>query len=1149
MTPTFVHLKIHSEYSLMDGIVAIDSLIERAAQYKMPAVAITDRVNLFGLVKFYKKALEYGVKPIIGADLILADDKQLFLLTVLCKNQSGYANLRELISKAYLQGQVNATPTVSWNWLMQHRDGLIVLSGGRHGDIGRAILSDDMALAKKRMERWQQFFPNDFYLELQRTKRDGEESYIQSIIKLASQHSLPVVATNDVRFMDADDFEAHEARVCIQSSRVLSDPKRPKNYSNQQYFKTAAEMAALFSDMPEALQNTVEIAKRCTVEMRLGEAFLPRFPLPDGVSTEKYFEEKSLAGLAFRLSHLTAIPPHYQERLKLELSVINKMGFAGYFLIVADFIRWAKDNNIPVGPGRGSGAGSLVAYALGITGLDPLEHELLFERFLNPERVSMPDFDIDFCMDNRDRVIDYVAEKYGRDAVSQIITYGTMAAKAVVRDVGRVLGFPYGFVDRIAKLIPFEIGMTLEKALEQEVELAKLYNTDVEVRTLLNLAKKLEGLARNAGKHAAGVVIAAGKLTDFAPLYCEAGSNHIVTQFDKDDAEAVGLVKFDFLGLRTLTIIQWAVDAINNRSSEKNGKEVGAQATTLDIEKIPLNDEKTFALLKSCATTAVFQLESRGMKDLIRRLRPDCFEEITALVALFRPGPLESGMVDDFINRKLGKEKVHYFHPDIESILKPTYGVILYQEQVMQIAQVLSGYSLGGADLLRRAMGKKKPEEMAKQRSIFVDGAKNRGVDEKIAAHIFDLMEKFAGYGFNKSHSAAYALISYQTAYLKAHYPAEFMAAVLSSDMDNTDKVVSFYHECQSMELKMLPPNINGSDFPFRVNAKGEITYGLGAIKGVGEAAALHIVSERKNNGAYRDLFDFCERVDLHRVSRRTIEPLIYSGSMDGFGVNRATLLASVDKAIKSAGQKQKTESVGQVDLFGSFAGDDNHHAPVDYVVSHEDALQKLENEKASLGHYLSGHPIKIYENEISRLTTCRLADLSKQLGKSVTVAGLLIDLRRVITKQGKRMAIITMEDRSGVVEMTLFNKVFETAAPYLDKNQIYIVHGKVEEDSFNQNVRMLVESIEHLDVKRAQLAKRLVIFVESQSHVDKLLVDLPPVIQPFAGGDCPIQVFYKKDEAKAKIELGKNWSVHPKNALLAQLKQLCGEEWVKVGY
>lgn len=1168
MSPSFIHLKVHSEYSLIDGIVGVDALVERAAENKMPAVAVTDRVNLFGLVKFYKKAWEYGVKPIIGADLILADEKQLFLFTVLCKNQTGYANLRELISKAYLQGQINNVSTVQWDWLAQHHDGLIVLSGGRYGDIGKAILSDDLSLAKKRLQRWCALFPNDYYLELQRTSRDGEEQYIKEVVSLASQLSIPVVATNDVRFMDVSDFEAHEARVCIQSSRVLNDPKRPKNYSDQQYFKTAEEMAVLFADLPEALQNTVEIAKRCSVEMKLGEAFLPNFPVPDGMPIEEYFAATSQNGLQNRLSVIHLTPTRtkasYDERLQIEIAVINKMGFAGYFLIVADFIRWAKENNIPVGPGRGSGAGSLVAYCLGITNLDPLEHELLFERFLNPERVSMPDFDIDFCMDNRDRVIEYVAEKYGRDAVSQIITYGTMAAKAVVRDVGRVMGFPYGFVDRIAKLIPFEIGITLDKALEQEVELAKLYNSDEEVKSLINLARKLEGLARNAGKHAGGVVIAPTKLTDFAPLYCEAGSNHIVTQFDKDDVEAVGLVKFDFLGLRTLTIIQWAVDAINiniNRerseqialiSSQIQGsasRDQNAGAPNLNIDTIPLNDEKTFSLLKSCATTAVFQLESRGMKDLIRRLQPHCFEEITALVALFRPGPLQSGMVDDFIDRKHGRQKPDYFHSDIEAVLKPTYGVILYQEQVMQIAQYLSGYSLGGADLLRRAMGKKKPEEMAKQREIFVVGAKNRGIDEKLAAHIFDLMEKFAGYGFNKSHSAAYALLSYQTAYLKAHYPAEFMAAVLSSDMDKTEKVVLFYHECQSMGLMVLPPNINESDFAFKVNNHGKITYGLGAIKGVGEAAALHMIEERRNNGSYRDLFDFCARVDLHRVSRRTIEPLIYSGAMDCFGVNRATLFSSVEKAIKAAGQKQKTQSLGQTDLFGALVFDNADAVSVDYVVSKQDSLQLLENEKAVLGHYLSGHPIKIYENEIARLTTGKLGELSKQLGKSVTVAGLLIDLRRVITKQGKRMAIITMEDRSGVVEMTLFNKVFETAAPYLEKNQIYIVHGKVEEDSFNQNVRMLVESIEHLDIKRAQLAKRLVIFAQTQHDAEKLVSDLPAVIQPFAGGECLIQVYYQKEEAKAKIELGKNWCVHPKNALLAQLKQLCGEEWVKVGY
>ncbi|MCX7120606.1 MAG: DNA polymerase III subunit alpha [Gammaproteobacteria bacterium] len=1144
MTSAFIHLKSHSEYSLVDSILDIDSLVKAAVDNKMPAIAITDRVNLFGLIKFYKKALESGIKPIIGSDLILKESKELFLLTVLCKNNKGYANLRELISKAYLQGQINNIPTISWEWLMQHREGLIVLSGGRHGDIGKAFLSDDAALALQRIERWKTAFPNDFYIELQRTNRDGEERYLQSVIKLAEKFSVPVVATNDIRFLTRDDFDAHEARVCIQSSRVLGDSKRPKNYSDQQYFRTATEMAELFSDIPEALQNTVEIAKRCTVELRLGEAFLPQFPLPDGVQLEKYFEDQATEGLRGRLSPQTAIPVAYAERLQHELSVINKMGFAGYFLIVADFIRWAKDNNIPVGPGRGSGAGSLVAYSMGITGLDPIEHELLFERFLNPERVSMPDFDIDFCMDNRDRVIEYVAKKYGRDAVSQIITYGTMAAKAVIRDVGRVLSYPYGFVDRIAKLIPFEIGITLDKALEQEAELAKLFATDNEVTILINLARKLEGLARNAGKHAAGVVIAAGKLTDFAPLYCEAGSNQIVTQFDKDDAEAVGLVKFDFLGLRTLTIIQWAVDSINKNLLSSKGK-------ILDIEKIPLTDPKTFALLQSCATTAVFQFESRGMKDLIRRIQPDCFDELTAIGALYRPGPLESGMVDDFINRKQGRDKVHYFHPDIESILKPTYGVILYQEQVMQIAQVLSGYSLGGADLLRRAMGKKKPEEMAKQRDSFVNGAKNRGVEEKIAAHIFDIMEKFSGYGFNKSHSAAYALISYQTAYLKAHYPAEFMAAVLSSDMDNTDKVVGFYHECQSMKLTVLKPNINNSDYQFSVSVRDNnqvIKYGLGAIKGVGEAAAKHIVDEREKNGPYKDLFNFCERLNSHTVSRRTVEPLIRSGAMDDFNVNRASLLASVDKAMKGSEQKNKSQSAGQFDLFGAIADDES--ALPDYVIiKNEDTLVKLEGEKAVLGHYLSGHPIKIYENELSHLTTAQLGALSNHIGKTVTVAGLLINVKRIITKSGRRMAILSLEDRTGVVEITVFNKLLEEVSPYLEKNYIYIIHGKVEEDSFNQNVRMLAESIEQLDTKRAQLAKRLVIFVDSENKVTQLLEDLAPVMQVFSGGDCPVELIYKTDTAKATLKMGDKWSVHPKNTLLAQLKQLCGEEFVKVGY
>lgn len=1142
---TFIHLKTHTEYSLVDGIIRIDGLIERAKTLHMSAVAITDRVNLFSLVKFYKAALNQKIKPIFGADLILRDNKNFFLLTALCKNETGYANLRELISKAYIEGQVNEQPTIIWDWLKTKNEGLIILSGGRQGDVGKALLSNDATSAEKKLQRWQQYFPDHFYLELQRTNREGEEAYIQAALKLAEHYAIPVVATNDARFLNREDFEAHEARVCIQSAHILNDPKRPKNYSEEQFFKSAEEMATLFSDIPEALENSVEIAKRCTVTLQLGTPSFPIFKTPHQENLIDYIEREAKMGLASRLSHQKNITPEkqkiYDERLMRELSVINNMEFTGYFLIVADFILWAKKNNIPVGPGRGSGAGSLVAYTLGITGLDPIEHELLFERFLNPERISLPDFDVDFCMDNRDRVIDYVAERYGRESVSQIITYGTMAARAVVRDVGRVLGFPYGFVDKVAKLIPFEIGITLEKALTQEAEFKKRYDNEDDVTTLINLAKKLEGITRSAGKHAGGVVIAPTKLTDFAPLYCEAGSTHIVTQFDKDDVEAVGLVKFDFLGLRTLTIIQWAVDAINQKRKP-------AGESLIDIEKIPLDDPKVFELLKSCTTTAVFQLESRGMKELMQRLQPDHFEEITALVALFRPGPLQSGMVDDFINCKHKREVVHYFHPDIEPILKPTYGVILYQEQVMQIAQVLAGYSLGAADLLRRAMGKKKPEEMAQQRAIFIMGAKKRGVPEKTAEHIFDAMEKFAGYGFNKSHSAAYALLAYQTAWLKAHFPAEFMAAVLSSDMDHTEKVVGFYHECIAMGLTILSPNINEGDFAFIVNEKGELTYGLGAIKGVGQTAAEHIVTERNKNGLYRDLFDFCERLDLHKVSRRAIEPLIRSGAMDIFKINRATLLASISAAFKAAEQAHQNKIAGQTDLFGALSPTEKIHQP-HYVSTREDILTKLNGEKETLGLYLTGHPIKIYENEISHLTTTALSELSKYIGKVVSVAGLLVHVKRMMTKQGKRMAVLTMEDRFAHVDMTVFSKLYDEISPILEKNQIYIVRGKVEEDRFNQNPRLMLESIEPLDHKRAALAKRIVIFVKNELEMEKILSDLPPIMQPFCGGQCPLTLAYQNEAAKAKLQLGEKWRVHPKNALLAQLKQLCGEEQVKVAY
>ena len=831
MKNEFVHLRLHSEYSLVDGLVRIKPLAKKAAEIGMPAVALTDFNNFFGLIKFYKASQAAGVKPILGADVLVLDEDgegSPTQLVLLIADQTGYKNLTNLISKAYQQGQRVGVPTIKRSWLQEFSKGLIALSGGRGGEIGVALVSGRSAEAEALLLEYMDLFPSRFYLELQRTGRPGEEDYLHAAVDLASKFSCPVVATNDVRFIAAGEFEAHEARVCIHEGRALDDPRRERRYSEQQYLRTADEMAELFSDIPEALQNTVEIAKRCNLDLRLGEYFLPDYPIPDGMTINEFFINESEEGLAKRLdflfdSNAEDFPEKqalYAARLKFELDIIIQMGFPGYFLIVMDFIRWAKDNEIPVGPGRGSGAGSLVAYALKITDLDPLEYDLLFERFLNPERVSMPDFDIDFCMEGRDRVIAYVAEQYGRDAVSQIVTFGTMAAKAVVRDVARVQGKSYGLADKLSKLIPFEVGMTLATAIEQEDELKQFLEQDEEASEIWSMALQLEGVSRNCGKHAGGVVIAPTVITDFAPIYCDESGAGVVTQYDKNDVEEAGLVKFDFLGLRTLTIIDWAVRMINRRRA-RNDEE------PLDIERIPLDDVETFKMMQRAETTAVFQLESRGMKELIKKLGPDRFEDIVALVALFRPGPLQSGMVDDFINRKKGRAEVsyphiQYQHECLKPALEPTYGIILYQEQVMQIAQEMGGYTLGGADLLRRAMGKKNADEMAKQRELFTQGAINKGFEKELASNIFDLMEKFAGYGFNKSHSAAYALVAYQTGWLKAHYPAEFMAATISSDMDKTDKVVTFIDECRAMGLDLLPPDVNGGQFHFSVDKQGQ---------------------------------------------------------------------------------------------------------------------------------------------------------------------------------------------------------------------------------------------------------------------------------------------------------------------------------------
>ncbi len=976
MSTSFVHLRVHSEFSLIDGLIRVGPLMKSVASADMPAVAITDRNNFFGLIKAYKAAEREGVKLIVGADfeLLEADDRR-SQITFLAQNHKGYRNLTVLISQAYQEGQILGRPLIRREWIEAHSEGLLALSGGRNGDVGQHLLASRDSDAEHALTWWMSHFPERFYLELQRTGREYEEDYLHAAVTLAASMDCPVVATNEVCFLTPDEFDAHEARVCIGDGRTLNDPRRPRHFSEQQYLRSPEEMADLFQDIPEAIENTVHIAQRCTVEIELGKAYLPDFPTPDGVSIERHLENLSNEGLDRRLALLNVQDESiYRERLKFELDIINQMGFPGYFLVVMDFIRWGKANGIPVGPGRGSGAGSLVAYALEITDLDPIEYDLLFERFLNPQRVSMPDFDVDFCMDRRDEVIDYVANTYGRNAVSQIITFGTMAAKAVVRDVARVQDKPYALADKMSKLIPFEVGMTLEKAIEQEDQLANLLQEDSAAQEIWDMAIQLEGLTRNAGKHAGGVVIAPSKLTDFSPLFCDAEGQGLVTQYDKNDVEDAGLVKFDFLGLRTLTIIDWAVAMINKR---------GDIESPVDINQIPLDDSAVYHLLQSAETTAVFQLESRGMKELIKNLRPDCFEDIIALVALFRPGPLQSGMVENFIDRKHGREQVsypdvQYQHEWLKPILEPTYGIILYQEQVMQIAQELAGYTLGGADLLRRAMGKKKPEEMAKQRSVFEEGAKDKGVDPMLAMKIFDLVEKFAGYGFNKSHSAAYALVSYQTAWLKRHYPSEFMAAVMSSEIDNTDKLLGLRDECRRMGLTVRAPNVLEGQHHFSVSAEGHIIYGLGGIKGLGEGPIEDLLVAREAKPV-TDLFDLCSRTDPRKVNRRALEALIKSGALDELGAERSVLMSALDDALRAAEQSAANEAAGMGDLFGEVVPTSGSGDPYqDHRRARSWTLRDiLAGEKESLGSFLSGHPMDEFEQEVRKFSPRSIRELN----------------------------------------------------------------------------------------------------------------------------------------------------------------------------
>ncbi len=1154
MEKNFVHLNIHTQYSIVDSTIRIPELMKNCVSSEFPAVTITDQNNVFGMVKFYRKALDFGIKPIIGCDLFIAnpdDEKNHDRLIILCKNNLGYKNLTRLITKSWLDGQTHFGPRLHKDWLdKKNCEGLIALSGGVRGDIGRSLINGHHDLSARLLESWQALFGDRFYIELNRTNRNQEERYIDEAIHLADNFSVPVVATNDVRFLSKDDYHAHEARVCIQDGTILSDPNRKKSYSEHQYMKTASEISDLFSDIPEALSNTVEIAKRCSLNLDLGKSFLPVFPIPNNNSAENYLETLSHSGLkAFLRKKSNTDIDHqqskYKQRLDEELDVINKMGFASYFLIVSDFIDWAKKNDIPVGPGRGSGAGSLVAFALGITNIDPLQYDLLFERFLNQERVSMPDFDVDFCMDGRDRVIEYVASKYGSEKVSQIITYGTMAARAVIRDVGRVLDQPYGFVDKIAKQVPFEVGMTLDKAIEQDEELRGMYESDEEIQAIIDLAKSLEGLIRNAGKHAGGVVIAPENLTDFTPLYCEENQLNLVTQFDKDDVEAAGLVKFDFLGLRTLTVINLTLDSlkIDNHKSK------------LDINDIPLDDEKTFNMLRACNTTAIFQLESRGMRDLIKRMQPDQFEDLIALVALFRPGPLESGMVHDFIHRKhQNNVSIDYFHPKLQPILEETYGVILYQEQVMQIAQVLAGYSLGSADILRRAMGKKKVEEMAEQRQIFIKGSEKRAVSVKTASYIFDLMEKFAGYGFNKSHSAAYAMIAYQTAYLKAHHTPYFLAAVMTAEIDNTDRLIMIIEDCSNYQIDLVRPSINRSEYGFSVLSDHEILYGLGAIKGVGKSTVESIILERKDNGNYTSLNDFCKRLEKERINRRVLEALIKSGAMDDFDLYRSDLSSSLDDAIKTSDQSARDAAAGQEDMFG-IAENNVKKDSKKRKTKEWDQLTFLRKEKESLGLFLSGHPFKFVKEYSNQFTNGSLKEICKKnpplieenqyqaKQTDVVVSGLVSDIK----KRGNRITV-TLDDSSARMDVVFFKESYFKNKEFLRKDEIILVDGKLRFDQFSSSWQVNAEKVRMIDDVIEEKARILTIDLD-ENHNYLLIEKIKNALTASEQGECQVAINYENSSAIGRVELGDDWKILPTSKLRKDLEELIGRNSFNLSY
>ena len=1143
----FVHLGIHTEFSITESIVRIPDLIKAAVNDEMPALALTDLSNLHAAVKFYTKCLDKGIKPILGSNIRLNDAEH--KVTLLSMTNKGWRSLTEIVSRGFIEGQQLDIPCVQKEWVLEQNQDIIVLLG-MHSDVGKMLNSSNPQKADALLEEWIEKFGNRVYLALTRTDRPDEENFIAGAIKLAQKYNIGVVAHNDVHFIAQTDFEAHEARVCIADGYVLGDSRRPRYYSSEQYFKTAEEMTELFSDIPSAIENTYHIAKRCNVSLRLGFNDLPDYPVPEGHTIDTFFEHVSQEGLEERLNFLYPVEKRdedwadirkvYDERLAYEIGTILNMGFPGYFLIVMDFIQWSKNNGVPVGPGRGSGAGSLVAYSLKITDLDPLRYDLLFERFLNPERVSMPDFDIDFCIAGRDRVIDYVARHYGREAVSQIATFGTMAAKGAIRDVARVLGKSYGLADRISKMIPTKpLGVDLRGAIDIEPQLKDIVTNpsnpdNDDAAEIWEMALKLEGITRNTGKHAGGVVIAPGKITDYSAVMCDADGTNRVAQFDKDDVESAGLVKFDFLGLRNLTVIEDAIQNINKR--------IGPEKS-VDITYIPLDDPKAYSIFADANTTAIFQFESVGMKKMLKEARPSKFEEIIAFVSLYRPGPMD--LIPDFIHRMHGGE-FEYLHPLLEGVLEPTYGILVYQEQVMQAAQYCAGYTLGGADMLRRAMGKKKPEEMVKQRQIFIEGAAQKDIDEATANHIFDYMEKFAGYGFNKSHAAAYALVAYQTAWLKAYYPSEFMAAVLTSEMQNTDSIVFLIDDCRINDLEVFPPSINMSFYQFHASDEKTIVYGLGAIKGVGEAAMQSVIDSRLQDGPYKDLFDFCHRIDLKKINKRTLEALIRSGALDCLGIDRASIMAQLPEAVQAADQARSNRETGIMDLFGEV--EEVQRKPAKPVKPWSDEV-RLKGEKDTLGLYLTGHPIDVYRPELKSFIPVRINELTPtRRGVTTVFAGLVVDVANFPNRM-----MVTLDDGTARIEVSANHERFQRFKDIIQADRVVVIEGEIyEREGYDRPMGRLTKAFS-LNEIRQKRANSIQIKLAAEHLTQSLSSDLQKILLPFCNVDMcnhiPMQLQIDNPYASAEVHLGLNWKVAPQDELLAKLRDYFGKDVIHIEY